>query len=238
VRVTSEERQELRRISIGNGASVSAVVAHPVAPAPGPATAVILAHGAGNDMHAPFLSFVHQALAASGYVAVKFNFPYKQRGGRAPDPAPVLEECYASVVEAICADARLRVHRLVLGGKSLGGRMASHLAAKGRVAGDALGGVLLLGYPLHPAGRTDKPRVAHLGDIRAPMLFFAGTRDALCNLDLLRATLRHLHAPVTLHVIDGADHSFNLPKKLGRAPRDVWQEIVDVSARWLQQLSA
>ena len=99
-----------------------------------------------------------------------------------------------------------------------------------------MAGLLLLGYPLHPPGRTDKPRVAHLEKIRASMLFFAGTRDALCNLDLLRTTLRPLRAPVTLHVIEGADHSFNLPKRLARDPQSVWQEIVDVSAEWLQRL--
>jgi predicted alpha/beta-hydrolase family hydrolase len=172
-------------------------------------------------------------LAARGYVAVKFNFLYKERGGRAPDPAPYLEACYASVVEAIRCDTQIAAARLVIGGKSLGGRMASHLAARG----EAVAGLIFLGYPLHPAGQVDRPRSAHLDKILAPMLFFAGTRDSLCNLDLLKRTLQQLPSATTLHIIEGGDHSFNVLKSLHRDPADVWQEIISTSADWLATLA-
>jgi len=194
---------------------------------------VILAHGAGGDMHTPFLSAVHEGLAERGYTAVKFNFPYKEAGRRVPDPTPVLEACYDRVIEALRADRDLGAARIVIGGKSLGGRMASHVAARGAT----VAGLLFLGYPLHPPGKPDKLRVAHLSAIRAPMLFFAGTRDPLCRLDLLRGTLGRLPVAVTLHVVEGGDHSFVVPKPLQRAPRAVWDEIVTVSGQWLASLA-
>ncbi len=223
---------ERRQITIGGGHGVSAVVARPE-PAPAAPTVVILAHGAGNDMNSPFLSAVHEGLAARGYVTVKFNFPYKEAGGRAPDRAPVLEDCFRHVLAAIRADRQLTPRHLVIGGKSLGGRIASHVAAQG----EAVAGLIFLGYPLHPPGKEAQLRIAHLDTIHAPMLFFAGTRDPLCRLDLLQRTLGRLRAAVTLHVIEGGDHSFGLPKRLRREARDVWEEIVVTSTQWLEQLT-
>jgi predicted alpha/beta-hydrolase family hydrolase len=223
---------ERRQIPIGGREHVSAIVARPE-PMPVAPTVVILAHGAGNDMTNQFLSAVHEGLAARGAVSVKFNFPYTEAGRRAPDRAPVLEECYRHVVAAFRNDPQLVPHRIVIGGKSLGGRMASHLAAQG----EAVAGLIFLGYPLHPPGKEDRLRVAHLPKIRVPMLFFTGTRDPLCRLDLLQQTLTQLHAPATLHVIDGGDHSFNVPKRMQRATRDVWDEIIRVSGEWLDKLT-
>jgi predicted alpha/beta-hydrolase family hydrolase len=223
---------EQRQIAIADDTSVSAVVAYPDRHT-ALTTAVILAHGAGNDMTNPFLSAVHEGLAAHGFIAVKFNFPYKERGRRPPDPAPVLERCYARVIDAVRGDRRIAARRLVIGGQSLGGRMASHLAAQGV----AVDGLIFLGYPLHPAGKVEQLRVAHLEKIRAPMLFVAGTRDALCRLDLLQQTIRRLQAPVTLEIVEGGDHSFNVPKAMRREPRAVWDEIVTASARWLAKLA-
>jgi predicted alpha/beta-hydrolase family hydrolase len=223
---------ERRTIALADGQSVSAEVAYPAAFKPGNTTAVILAHGAGNDMQSPFLSAVHQGLAARGYVTVKFNFPYTERGGRAPDRAPVLEACYRRVLDAVRADQSIAAPRVVIGGKSRGGRMASHLAAQGA----DVAGLLLLGYPLHPAGKPQQLRVAHLDQIQVPALFFAGTRDALCNLDLLRAALGRVRAPVQLHVVEGGDHSFNVPKSMHREPAAVWDEIIAASADWLARV--
>ncbi len=223
---------EPRRIAIGDGQTVSAVVAYPQRPARGPTTAVIWAHGAGNDMHSAFLCAMHEGLAEHGYPSVKFNFPYKEAGRRAPDRAPVLEACYAHVIEAVRGDAQIAAQRVVIGGKSLGGRMASHLAAKG----ETVAGLIFLGYPLHPAGKVDKLRVAHLDKIRTPMLFFAGTRDPLCRLDLLQRMLKPLPAAIDLHVIEGGDHSFNVPKAMQRDARSVWQEILATCVEWLQKL--
>ena len=224
---------ERRQIAIGGGESVSAVIAEPDA---GSAlrTVVILAHGAGNDMSNPLLSAVHEGLATSGFVCVKFNFPYTQAGRRAPDRAPVLEDCYRHVIAAVRNDPRAMNSRIVIGGKSMGGRMASHLAAQG----EDVAGLLFLGYPLHPPGKVEQLRVAHLPKIRVPMLFFVGTRDPLCRLDLLQETCKQLRAPAVLHVIDGGDHSFAVPKRTGRDARDVCAEIVRVSAEWLANLTA
>ena len=223
---------EQRPIAVEGGESVSAVVAWPQTRASDDAPAVILAHGAGNDMQSPFLSAVHEGLAHRGYVAVKFNFPYTEKARRAPDRPAVLEACYRHVLRAVRNDERIGARRIVIGGKSLGGRIASHLAAQG----EAIAGLILLGYPLHPPHKMDQLRIAHLGNIRVPMLFFCGTRDALCDLELLRQTLGGLSAPVALHVIEGGDHSFILPKTMRRSPVDVSTEIVDVGARWLDQL--
>jgi predicted alpha/beta-hydrolase family hydrolase len=185
-------------------------------------------------MNTPFLSAVQEGLAARGYVSVKFNFPYAEAGRRAPDRAPVLEDCYRHVVAAVRSDPGIAAGHLVIGGKSMGGRMASHLAAQG----EAVAGLLFLGYPLHPPGKEAQLRVAHLPKINVPMLFFAGTRDPLCRLDLLQQTLKQLRAPAALHVIDGGDHSFAVPKRMQRDARGVWEEIVRISAEWLARLSA
>lgn len=223
---------ESRAIPIGAGQKVSAVVALPDRPGARARTLVVLAHGAGNDMHSPFLSAIHSGLLARGFAVAKFNFPYKERGGRAPDAAPVLEACYRRVVSQLRADMRIGAARIIVGGKSLGGRIASHIVADG----EPVHGLIFLGYPLHPAGRPQQLRVAHLPRITAPMLFIAGTRDPLARLDLLRRTLAELHGAATLHLIEAADHAFSVPKSLGRAPAAVWDEIVETGAGWLDAL--
>jgi hypothetical protein len=211
---------------------VSAVVALPPGfRGPGRSPAVLLAHGAGNDMTSPFLSAVHAGLAREGFVAVKFNFPYTESRRRAPDPRPVLERCYRTVLEAVARDRRLAPPWIAIGGKSLGGRIASYLAA----AGVPVRGLLLLGYPLHPAGKPEQLRATHLPAVGSPMLFVQGTRDTLCDLDLLRPVLARL-PDARLHAIEGGDHSFRTPRREGRPDDDVWHEVVTVAARWLRAL--
>ena len=222
---------ETRQFADGHGGTVSAVVAYPEGFTAGRVPGVILAHGAGNDMTNPFLVAVHEGLARHGYLSVRFNFPYTEQGRRAPNPAPVLEACYRSILAAVRADKGLRPSQLVIGGKSLGGRIASQLAAQGVT----VEGVLLLGYPLHPPGRPEKLRTEHLTRISVPMLFFAGTRDPLCTLELLRQTLKRLFVPVKLHVIAEGDHSFVVPKRSGRTQEDVYEEIITVSSAWIRE---
>jgi len=223
-----------RRIALPGGGAVSAVVALPPGFRRGGRTpAVILAHGAGGDMTNPFLSSVQTGLAREGFVAVKFNFPYTEARRRAPDPRPVLERCYRAVVDAVLADRSLGPPWIAIGGKSLGGRIASHLAAAGAPAR----GLLFLGYPLHPAGRPEQLRADHLPGVALPMLFVQGTRDTLCDLELLRPVLARLPR-ATLHTIEGGDHSFRVPRRAGRTDADVWAEIVAVAARWLGGLVA
>jgi len=211
---------------------VSAVVALPSGfKRPGRTPAIILAHGAGSDMASPFMSTVHTGLAREGWVAVKFNFPYTEVRRRAPDPRPVLERCYRAVVDAVAADRTLAPPWIAIGGKSLGGRIASYVAA----AGASVRGLVFLGYPLHPAGRPEALRADHLPGITVPTLFVEGTRDTLCDLDRLRPVLARLpHA--SLHTIEGGDHSFRVPRRTGRADEEVWAEIVQVVAHWLRGL--
>jgi len=219
----------VRRVQLddGRGGVVSAVIAGD----PG-ATTVILAHGAGADMESPGLVAFHAGLAAAGFLSVRFNFPYKERGGRAPDPKGVLEKCFRAVVAQVRGDAALRAGRIVLGGKSMGGRIASQIVAGGEPAD----GLLFLGYPLHPAGQPQRLRVDHWERISCPTLFLQGSRDALCRLDLLRPQLERLKARVLLHVIEGGDHSFKVLKSSGRSQKDVEAELVTVSTEWLRGL--
>jgi hypothetical protein len=182
-------------------------------------------------MTSPFMSTIHSGLARAGFVSVKFNFPYTEARRRAPDPRPVLERCYRAVLEAVARDRALVPPWTAIGGKSLGGRIASYLAA----AGAPVRGLLLLGYPLHPAGRPERLRADHLPAVPVPMLFVQGTRDPLCDLALLGPILATLpHA--TLHTVEGGDHSFRTPRRTGQPDGVVWAEVTAVAANWLRRL--
>jgi predicted alpha/beta-hydrolase family hydrolase len=216
-------RREPLTVDVPGGMAVSAIL-H--APPRADRVAVVLGHGAGNDMHHPLLVAVAEGLARRGHRVLRFNFPYKELGRKAPDPMPKLEAAYRAAIAAMRARGD---ERLVLGGKSMGGRVASHLAA----AGEACDGLVFLGYPLHPAGEPRKMRDAHLGAIRAPMLFVEGTRDPLCELARLRPVLRRLRDRASLHVVEGGDHSFDLPKSAGRSRESVYDEIVTAVGQWI-----
>lgn len=218
-----------RTVPVTADAQVSAVWAVPAGYRAGRDAALALAHGAGSDMDSPFISHLHEALAERGILTVKFNFPYKERGAKAPDRAPVLEDTWRAVIESVRGDPSLAPGALFLGGKSMGGRIASQVLAQGETAA----GLVFLGYPLHPSGRPEKLRIAHLPDIGCPMLFIEGTRDPLCDLGLLRSALQSVAVSVQLHVIEGADHSFRVLKRLGRSATDVDSEIVGAVADWV-----
>jgi predicted alpha/beta-hydrolase family hydrolase len=221
-----------RRIPLPGGGAVSAVVALPAGfRQSGRTPAIVLAHGAGNDMTGAFVSAVHTGLAREGFVTVKFNFPYTEGRRRRPDPRAVLERCYRAVLDSVAHDRALAAPWVVIGGKSLGGRIASYLAA----AGLPVRGLLLLGYPLHPAGRPEELRADHLTSIPVPTLFVQGTRDPLCDLARLRPILSAMpHA--TLHTIEGGDHSFRVPRRTGLSDAQIWSGIVSITARWLRGL--
>ena len=195
--------------------------------------AVVIAHGAGNDMHSPLLSHLHKSIANQGILCVKFNFPYKEQGRRIPDRPDRLMSTWRAVIATLTADLDLSPNRVVLSGKSLGGRMASMVAAEDRVAD----GLVFFGYPLHPPGQTDKLRITHLENIVCPMLFVQGTRDPLCDLELLKTfVLDPSPKQTTLHVVESGDHSFNVLKKTQRTAESVWQEIVTVTINWLENI--
>jgi predicted alpha/beta-hydrolase family hydrolase len=219
-------RVDEHKIEVEPGIEVSSVWAYPDGFSAS-SSVLILAHGAGSDMRSPLLSFVHEALALRGVATVKFNFPYREAGRKAPDPPPRLMHAWRSVVQRVRADAQPGA--LFLGGMSMGGRIASMVAARGEPGA----GLVLLGYPLQPAGRPDVLRSEHLARIKCPVLFVQGSRDRLCNLDLLRGVFASMSVSVTLHVIEDGDHSFKVPKRTGKSERQVWDEIVDVVASWL-----
>lgn len=214
-------------IPIVGSSPVSGVIYAPRTRAKRSGLAVVLGHGAGNDMNAPLVVDVAGRLAARGHTVLRFNFVYKELGRKAPDRQPLLEKAYEAAIERMLED---RPERLVIGGKSMGGRIASLLAARG-VRAD---GLLFLGYPLHPAGKRSPLRDAHLPAIPAPLLFLQGTRDPLCDLTLLRPVLKRLGERASLHVIEGGDHSLDLLKSAGRTRESVLEEIDLAIDGWLK----
>ncbi len=164
-----------------------------------------------------------QVLGGAGFDVVRFNFPYREKGAKLPDPMPVLKECIASTA------ARARgTQKLIIGGRSMGGRAASMLAADGFECD----GLLLLAYPLHPAGQPEKLRAAHLPQIKVPVLCFNGTRDALCDRKLMEPIVAGLEG-WQMHWLEGADHSFHVLKSSGRTDDEVMQEVGATAQRWL-----
>ncbi len=194
-------------------------------------TGVIVAHGAGNDMDAPLLVAFSEGLAAAGYPTLRFNFLYKEHGRKAPDKYGTLAETWATVAAFFRERLGQRMDSWVAAGKSMGGRVASQTVADGLLAAR---GLIFLGYPLHPAGNKERLRDAHLYRITVPMLFFAGTRDPLCDLARLRPVLDHITAPWNLHVIEGGDHSFHTLKSAGTSEAEIYHDIVLETLRWLE----
>lgn len=186
-----------------------------------PTAYLVLGHGAGGNMHTPGLIAFADILAAQGIGAVRFNFPYAEAKRRIPDPQSRLETCYRSVAIQVAR----RAPRIFLGGRSMGGRIASHVAASGFQAA----GLVFLSYPLHPPGKPTQLRTAHLPKITVPMLFIQGSRDAFARSDLLTKTLMTLPL-ATLHVVDGADHALAVR---GRSLADIVRELVDVTTDWI-----
>jgi hypothetical protein len=190
-------------------------------------TAVVLGPGAGGDRRTPLLVRTAEALAAAGRQAVLYNFLYSDQGRRAPDPPDVLEATTRAVGDYVSRE--LGAARIVHGGKSMGGRIASQVVAKGAPA-EAL---VFLGYPLHPPGRTDALRDRHLPAVGVPMLFIQGTRDSFARMDLLERVIQTLGEKATLHVIEGGDHSFGVPRRGGRTKAEAEKEVIDTVVEWL-----
>jgi predicted alpha/beta-hydrolase family hydrolase len=218
-------------VDLPRGGTVSAAAALPPTHRPGRTPIVILAHGAGTDRRHPSLVRIQEGLCDAGWPTVVFNFPYREAGKRIPDARPVLEGCWRAVIDAVRAEPRLAPSWIVIGGRSMGGRIASHVAADGA----DVRGLVFLGFPLHAAGRPGSERAAHLARITAPMLFVQGTKDALADRALLRGVLADLPR-ATLHEIPDADHSFRVPRRSGRDDASVRGEIVRTITEWLDNL--
>ncbi len=192
-------------------------------------TIVVLGHGAGGNRKNAMLVGLADALAESGRAALLYNFPYAEARARRPDPPAVLEA--ATRAAAALAREASGARRVVHGGRSMGGRIASQVVAQGEPAD----GLVFLGYPLHPPGQFEKRREAHLPQIAAPMLFLQGTRDAFARADLLDALMARLGATGELHRVEHADHSFGVLKRSGRTPADVLEEVRSALLGWLER---
>jgi hypothetical protein len=221
----------LRELSIDvDGAGVSAILRRPAR-----ATALfVLAHGAGAGMRHPFMGAMAEALAAERIATLLFQFQYTEAGKKRPDPPARL----ARTILAAVAEGRRSRLPLIAGGKSMGGRIASQCAARGELGrpgdADAVRGLVFLGFPLHAAKKPDAKRAALLADVKLPMLFVQGARDALAEPTLLRPIVAGLGA--TLHEIPEGDHSFAVPKRTGRSAEAITAEVAGVVARWIARV--
>ena len=194
---------------------------------------LILGHGAGANQLSGFMRLFANGLAERGIDVMTFDFLYMEQGRHVPDPKHKLESCYLSVIDAASNHKKLKGNRLAIGGKSMGGRIASQVAAQPEGA-KVVGALVYLGYPLHPPGRPDKLRDGHLPEIKAPMLFVQGSRDTFGTPDELRAVFEKHHFSPTLHVVEGGDHSLKVPKSQG--PQDhVYASVMDTIANWLNK---
>ena len=189
--------------------------------------AVVVAHGAGGDMHSPLLEGFAECLYEATFGTLRFNFPYAEQGRKTPDPGPRLIDAYRSAFEA--AKSRVGIKHVFVGGKSLGGRIASMAVAEGMAAD----GLVFLGYPLHPPGKPDRLRDEHLSRIRVPMLFLQGTADPFARFDLIKDLVDRLGRWAVLHAVEGGDHSFRV-KGEGRHDAETGRLLGSVTARFIQ----
>lgn len=196
-------------------------------------TALILAHGAGGDMNSEFVVTTANGLSAAGIAVLRFNFPYRETGRKAPDTPKRLEAAWQAAIQHGLRALPTAPKRVILAGKSMGGRLAAHLLAQGQLQAD---GLILYGYPLHAPGKTDKLRTAPLLGLQLPTLLISGSRDRLCDLDLLRNTLAGAQCSWQLDVIEGGDHSFKVPKAMHRSLDDIHAWIIQRSLDWLETL--
>ena len=202
---------------------------------------LVLAHGAGGGQASAFMVEFATGLSARGLHVVTFNFPFTERGKRLPDPQPVLESCFRAILAHVAADPVLGALPLFIGGKSLGGRMASHVAAARDAdeapAGswwDRLRGLVFLGYPLHPPGKPQQVRVSHLPHIVQPMLVVQGAKDAFGTPDELRLFFDVLPSRCEIYTVEQGNHSLEVPKRSGIPQAQVFASTQDRIAGWIR----
>jgi predicted alpha/beta-hydrolase family hydrolase len=218
------------RIEISASAPVSALLIEP----PQARACYVFAHGAGAGMAHASMETIATGLAGRGIATLRYQFPYMEKGSKRPDsPAVAHAAVRAAVSEAARSCPKLP---LIAGGKSFGGRMTSQAQAIDALPGVC--GLAFFGFPLHPAGKPSSDRAKHLADIRIPMLFLQGTRDALAELDLLEPVVKRLGKPATLHLVKEADHSFHVLARSGRNDREVMAEVLDAFAAWVDTILA
>ena len=211
--------------------AVSAVISTPDTLNANSKTGLIFAHGAGNDMNHPLLVSVSQGLTGHGFITLRFNFPYKEKGIKRPDSQGKLIQTWLCAYDFLKTGYTYNIHKVMAIGKSMGGRVASQMVAQKLMDVERL---IFLGYPLHAPGKKDTLRDAHLYDIKNPVLFFAGTRDSLCDLSRLNNVLGKLTCKWDLEIVDGGDHSFNLLKSDPRTQKDVQIQVISKCLDWLK----
>jgi uncharacterized protein len=193
---------------------------------------LILGHGAGANQLSGFMRLFANGLAERGIDVLTFNFLYMEQGRKVPDVNAKLEACYRAVIAAAGKHKKLKGNRLAVGGKSMGGRIGSQVAA-GVENSDAISALVLLGYPLHPPGRPEKMRDAHLKDIHAPVLFVQGSRDAFGSADELKQAIKTSKLRATLYLVEGGDHSLKVPKSAGIPQSQIYENAMDKIRDWL-----
>jgi predicted alpha/beta-hydrolase family hydrolase len=189
--------------------------------------AIILAHGAGQGIDSPFMKFFHEALPKRGLLSVQFNFEYMQQGRKIPDPQPKMQALYRQVVGEVAEEHRPK--KIVIGGKSMGGRVASYIAGDT----DSVSGLVFLGYPLHAPGKQDKLRDEHLYEIGLPMLFLSGTKDTLAERPLLEKVVQRIGKRATLVWTDRGDHSL----KVGKSGTATLEAAADEVKKWVEHIA-
>jgi uncharacterized protein len=192
---------------------------------------LILGHGAGANQLSGFMRLFANGLAERGLDVVTFNFLYMEQGRKIPDPASRLESCYRAVIDSVVKHKKLKGNRLVIGGKSMGGRIASQVAAS---QPEDIDGLVFLGYPLHPPGRLDKLRSEHLPKIKAPMLFVQGSRDAFGTKHEIETIIKTLKLHAQLYSVEGGDHSLKAPKAAGSQDQ-IYTQAMDAIAEWIEK---
>jgi uncharacterized protein len=220
------------RVELAQDQEVTALV-YPAAKPELADITLILAHGAGADQTSGFMTKFATALAARGITVATFNFLYTEQGRHVPDTNRKLEACFRAVVAAT-REKEIGRGPLAIGGKSMGGRIASQIAA----AGTEIEGLVFLGYPLHPPGKVDQLRAEHLSNIKVPMLFIQGSRDTFGTPDELWPIIKGLKAPANLYVVEGGDHSFKVLKRMGVTQEDTYKAVLDRIELWLRQTFA
>ncbi len=227
----SQVQPQQERVELKDGRNVSAVF-YP-AGQPSLLAGFVLAHGAGAGQTSPFIRDFAFGLAQRGISVLTFNFPYMEAKRRIPDRTEVLESSFEAAIRKL-RELIGQQDRVFVGGKSMGGRIASHLAAR---PDSVVAGLILLGYPLHPPGKLDQLRTAHVNRLELPILMIQGTRDVFGTPDELKPWFSGPNA--TIHPVEGGDHSFKIRKGLSsRSQDDVYSEIQDRIRDWIGGVAA
>jgi predicted alpha/beta-hydrolase family hydrolase len=220
-------------VEVNDKDSVTALV-YPAAKKDRAGLMLLLGHGAGANQTSGFMRLFADGLAARGFDVMTFNFVYMEQGRSVPDQKAKLESCFRAVIDTALNHRKLKKNRLVVGGKSMGGRIASQVMAAEDIS--EVVGLVFLGYPLHPPGNPAKLRVEHLGQIRKPMLFVQGTRDSLGTPEEIQPFVKNFRPAAKIYAIEGGDHSFKAPKKFGLTQEQIYEAAMDQIDRWARSL--